>query len=184
MGDLHFRDASDTDIPAIVELVTSAYRGEASRQGWTTEADLLEGQRIDPEVLAGDLRRPESIVLLASTSGGDTSDAAASALIGCAHLSRASADTAYFGMFAVRPGTQGTGLGKAILAEAERRASAEWGAATVEMTVIEQRSDLITFYERRGYRRTGELRPFPYGDARFGIPLRDDLRMVVLAKTL
>jgi ribosomal protein S18 acetylase RimI-like enzyme len=184
MGDLHFRDASDTDIPAIVELVTSAYRGEASRQGWTTEADLLEGQRIDPEVLAGDLRRPESIVLLASTSGGDTSDAAASALIGCAHLSRASPDTAYFGMFAVRPGTQGTGLGTAILAEAERRASAEWGAATVEMTVIEQRTDLIAFYERRGYRRTGELRPFPYGDARFGIPLRDDLRMLVLAKTL
>jgi ribosomal protein S18 acetylase RimI-like enzyme len=87
-------------------------------------------------------------------------------------------------MFSVRPVAQGRGWGRLILGEAERIARDEWDAATMIMTVLAQRDDLIAWYERRGYRRTGEARPFPYGDERFGIPRRADLHFVVLAKAL
>ena len=90
----------------------------------------------------------------------------------------------YFGMFAVRPELQGGGVGKAMLAQAERIAGEDWGLATMRMTVIDVRDSLIAFYQRRGYVRTGILKPFPYGDERFGIPLRDDLRFEVLEKDL
>lgn len=90
---------------------------------------------------------------------------------------------AYFGMFAVRPGLQGGGVGSRLLAAAEARAR-ELGKSRIEMTVIGVRSELIAYYERRGYAATGEKRPFPYGDERFGEPRRDDLEFVVLAKSL
>jgi ribosomal protein S18 acetylase RimI-like enzyme len=93
-------------------------------------------------------------------------------------------DSAYFGMFAVDPLQQGGGLGKVVLAEAERIARDEWHCRTIHMTVIVQRDELIAWYQRRGYRRTGEHKPFPYGDERFGIPRRDDLRFEVLVKDL
>ncbi|WP_447936716.1 GNAT family N-acetyltransferase [Thermomonas fusca] len=169
-----FRNATPADIDAIVALVTSAYRGDASRAGWTTEADLLDGNRIDPEVLRADLERPRSRVLLAEADGG---------LQACAHV--ADEDGAgYFGMFAVHPGLQGGGLGKQLLAECERIARDEWQLPVMRMTVIDLRAELIAFYERRGYRRTGEFKPFPYGDTRFGQPKRDDLRFEVLEKPL
>ncbi len=169
-----FRNATPADIDAIVALVTSAYRGDASRAGWTTEADLLDGNRIDPEVLRTDLERSRSRVLLAEADGG---------LQACAHV--ADEDGAgYFGMFAVRPGLQGGGLGKQLLAECERIARDEWQLPVMRMTVIDVRDELIAFYERRGYRRTGEFKPFPYGDTRFGQPKRDDLRFEVLEKPL
>ena len=169
-----FRNATPADIDAIVALVTSAYRGDASRAGWTTEADLLDGNRIDPEVLHADLERPRSRVLLAEADGG---------LQACAHV--ADEDGAgYFGMFAVRPALQGGGLGKQLLAECERIARDEWQLPVMRMTVIDVRDELIAFYERRGYRRTGQFKPFPYGDARFGQPRRGDLRFEVLEKPL
>lgn len=169
-----FRSATPADIDALVALVTSAYRGDASRAGWTTEADLLDGSRIEPDVLRADLARPRSRVLLAEADGR---------LQACAHV--ADEDGAgYFGMFAVRPGLQGGGLGKRLLAECERIARDEWQLPVMRMTVIDVRAELIAFYERRGYRRTGELKPFPYGDARFGQPKRDDLRFEVLEKPL
>jgi ribosomal protein S18 acetylase RimI-like enzyme len=171
---LAFRDATAADVDAIVELVTSAYRGEASRAGWTTEADLLDGNRIDPGVLRGDIARDRSRVLLASQAGE---------LVACAHV--AIEDGAgYFGMFAVRPVLQGGGVGKAVLAEAERVAGVDWGLPMMRMTVIDVREDLIAWYERRGYRRTGIKKPFPAVDPRFGIPKRDDLRFEVLEKPL
>lgn len=169
-----FRNATPDDIPALVHLVTSAYRGDASRAGWTTEADLLDGERIDPAVLLADLQRPRSHVVLAERGGE---------LLACAHVAEDDG-AGYFGMFAVRPELQGGGLGKQLLAECERIARDEWRLPVMRMTVIDVRDELIAFYLRRGYRRTGVFKPFPYGDARFGQPRRDDLRFELLDKRL
>ncbi|MFI5907878.1 GNAT family N-acetyltransferase [Dactylosporangium sp. NPDC051541] len=168
-----FRVADAADVPVLVELVQSAYRGDRSRAGWTTEADLLEGQRTDPAMVTAAVTGPDSVVLLALD--GDETVAA------CCHLERRDG-YAYFGMFAVDPGRQGGGVGAGLLAEAERFARDEWGAGEVRMTVIVQRAELIAWYERRGYKRTGELSPFPYGDERFGVPLRPDLAFEILVK--
>jgi len=172
---LNFRFAAAADVPSIVSVVESAYRGELSRAGWTTEADLLDGQRTDADAVSAMLAAPGSVVLLGEADG---------LLAGCCHLERRPAAEVYFGMFAVRPASQGQGWGGQVLAEAERLARDEWYAARVVMTVIAQRADLIAWYERRGYRRTGESQPFPYGDERFGIPRRPDLSFLVLAKPL
>ena len=174
MTDLAFRAATAADIPALIELVTSAYRGDVSRQGWTTEADLLDGQRIDPDVLRQDIARENSRVVLAEQDGG---------LLACAHVA-VEGDAGYFGMFSVRPDLQGNGVGKILLAEAERIVREEWKLPAMRMTVIDCRDELIAFYQRRGYARTGITKPFPYGDARFGSPKRDDLRFEVLEKRL
>jgi len=169
-----FRAATEADIDAIVALVTSAYRGESSRAGWTTEADLLDGARIDPEVLRADIARDGSRVVLAERDG---------ALLACAHVA-VDGDAGYFGMFSVVPGLQGGGIGKQVLAECERIVRDDWRLPAMRMTVIDVRDELIAFYQRRGYRRTGITKPFPYGDARFGEPKRGDLRFEVLEKTL
>ncbi len=167
-----FRDANVDDIPALVALVTSAYRGDASRAGWTTEADVLDGNRIDAGVLRQDIERSHSRVILLER---------ADELLACAHVCEDDG-AGYFGMFAVKPALQGGGVGKALLDEAERVVRDEWRLPVMRMTVIDLRVELIEFYERRGYRRTGILKPFPYGDERFGIPRRDDLRFEVLEK--
>ncbi|MFD5560829.1 GNAT family N-acetyltransferase [Kitasatospora griseola] len=169
-----FRAARPQDVPQVVALVESAYRGDASRVGWTTEADLLDGQRTDEAAVAELLGRAESVVLLAESDGR---------LLACCHVERRGA-TGYFGMFSVSPSAQGGGLGRQVLARAEEWARAAWGVGAMEMTVIEQRADLIAWYERRGYTRTGVYEPFPYGDERFGTPLRSDLRFEKLVKSL
>ena len=174
MDSLTFRAATHADIPALVELVTSAYRGDASRAGWTTEADMLDGQRIDPDGLRRDIDRPRSVVLLAERDG---------ALLACAHVAE-EGGAGYFGMFSVKPDLQGGGIGKRMMAEAERIVGDEWRLPAMRMTVIDIREELIAFYERRGYRRTGIKKPFPYGDERFGLPTRDDLRFEILEKAL
>jgi ribosomal protein S18 acetylase RimI-like enzyme len=174
MQAIFFRDAVEADIPALVPLVTSAYRGDASRAGWTTEADLLDGNRIDPEVLRADILRERSRILLAERDAE---------LLGCAHVC-IEEGAGYFGMFSVRPDLQGAGLGKLLLAEAERVVREEWRLPAMRMTVIDVRDELIAFYERRGYRRTGIKKPFPATDPRFGLPKRDDLRFEVLEKPL
>jgi ribosomal protein S18 acetylase RimI-like enzyme len=173
-GGLTFRDASAEDIDAIVALVESAYRGDASRQGWTTEADLLDGRRTGADDVAACLHRPRSRIVVAERDG---------AMLACAHVAEEDG-AGYFGMFSVDPGRQGAGIGKQVLAEAERIVRDEWALPAMRMTVIDVRDELIAFYERRGYRRTGVLKPFPYGDARFGLPRRDDLRFEVLEKPL
>jgi ribosomal protein S18 acetylase RimI-like enzyme len=173
-NDLSFRAASAADVPALVALVTSAYRGEASRKGWTTEADFLDGERIDPDVLRADIERPRSRVLLAERDGR---------LLACVHIAD-EGGTGYLGMFSVLPELQGAGIGKRMMAEAERVVREEWRLPAMRMTVIDLREELIAFYQRRGYRRTGIKKPFPYGDSRYGLPKRDDLRFEILEKTL
>lgn len=169
---LIFRDAGESDVDALVALIQSAYRGDSSRAGWTTEADLLHGQRTDPDGVRAALA--EGRIIVAERDG---------VLVACCQLERRDR-VAYFGMFSVSPMLQGSGIGKVVLAEAERVARAAWSATAMEMTVIAQRDDLIAFYERRGFRRTGVVLPFPYGDERFGLPQRDDLCFVELAKPL
>ncbi|MFJ6718103.1 GNAT family N-acetyltransferase [Streptomyces sp. NPDC091259] len=171
---LRFRPAVDADVPDLVALVESAYRGDASRAGWTTEADVLDGQRTDPDGVRQIIDAADGVLLVVERAGE---------LVACCQLEHRG-DHAYFGMFAVRPGLQGGGLGKEVLAEAERRAREQWGAKEMRMTVVNVREELIAYYERRGYRRTGELSPFPYGDERFGIPLRGDLAFELLVKPL
>lgn len=181
---LSFRTATHDDIPALIELVTSAYRGDASRQGWTTEADLLDGQRIDADMLRADLDAPGSIVLL----GIDSADEDRPRLVACANIATQASDdgipSAYFGMFSVAPDLQGGGIGKLVLAEAERIAHDTLGCSRMRMTVIDSREELIAFYERHRYRRTGIKKPFPYGNPRYGLPKRDDLQFEVLEKIL
>jgi len=174
MTDIVFRSATPADADAVIALVESAYRGNASRAGWTTEADFLDGRRTGPDDVLAQIARPRSRILLAEREGQ---------LLACAHAA-VEDGAGYFGMFSVQPGLQNTGIGKVMLAEAERIAREDWQLPTMRMTVIDIRAELIAWYERRGYRRTGITKPFPYGDARFGIPKRDDLRFEILEKTL
>ncbi|WP_328723234.1 GNAT family N-acetyltransferase [Streptomyces sp. NBC_00247] len=169
---LTFRDAAEDDVPALVELVESAYRGESSRTGWTSEAHMLEGRRTDDAEVREIIATPGGRLLVAERDG---------TIVACCQLEHRG-DAAYFGMFSVRPGQQGVGLGKTVIAEAERVAREEWGVTGMQMTVISLRAELIAFYERRGYARTGRMSPFPYGDERFGTPLRDDLEFELLVK--
>ncbi|MFB7511596.1 GNAT family N-acetyltransferase [Streptomyces broussonetiae] len=171
---LTFRAATDADVDVLVALIESAYRGDSSRTGWTTEADILQGQRTDPEGVLEVIKSPDSRLLTVEQDGG---------VVACCQLEHRG-DHAYFGMFAVSPALQGAGLGKVVMAEAERQAREDWGVTEMHMTVISVRNDLITWYERRGYRRTGQMSPFPYGDERFGIPQRDDLQFELLVKPL
>jgi ribosomal protein S18 acetylase RimI-like enzyme len=171
---LTYRDATDADVDELVVLIESAYRGDASRAGWTTEADILQGQRTDPEGVLAVVKSPDGRLLTVEREGR---------IVACCQLEHRG-EHAYFGMFAVSPRLQGAGLGKVIIAEAERQARATWGVTEMHMTVISVRDDLIAWYERRGYRRTGRTTPFPYGDERFGIPQRDDLEFELLIKEL
>ncbi|MER7951274.1 GNAT family N-acetyltransferase [Streptomyces sp. NPDC096079] len=174
-GRISYREAVLDDVPALVPLVESAYRGDASRAGWTTEADILQGQRTDPEGVAAVITAPGSRLLVVERDGEP---------VACCQLEHRG-EAAYFGMFAVRPDLQGAGLGKLIIAEAERRVRELWDdVREMHMTVISVREELIAWYERRGYRRTGRMTPFPYGDERFGLPQRDDLEFELLIKPL
>ncbi|MDE2491409.1 MAG: GNAT family N-acetyltransferase [Elusimicrobia bacterium] len=171
---LSFRAAVPADAAAVAGLVNSAYRGEGSKRGWTTEADLLGGQRTDEEAVLEMIRAPGSRVELGFADG---------ALAACARLAREDGGSCYVGMLTIDPARQGGGLGKELLARCEAVAR-EWGCARTRMTVISRRAELIAFYERRGYRATGRVEPFPEGDPRFGLPKVRGLAFAELVKPL
>jgi len=168
------RLANPDEAQQITALIERAYRGEESKSGWTSEADLLTGPRTSVDEIAAIMREPLARFLVA-TDG--TKDLAACALI------RNEEASGYFGMFAVRPNIQGAGLGKAMLDAAERNIKDLWRLNTVYMTVINLRHELIAYYERRGYKRTGERKPFPFDLPSLGAT-RTDFHLTVLRKSI
>ncbi|RYP42993.1 hypothetical protein DL770_011914 [Monosporascus sp. CRB-9-2] len=178
-GNLKFRVATPEDAARLQPLVRSAYRGEESRKGWTTEADLLTGERIDVAGLTAKITAPDGVVLIATVDEDEYGTP-----VSCCELCRRIEDLAYFGLFVVDPRRQAGGIGRRVLAHAEDYCLREWGARRLEMQVIWTRRELIEWYVRRGYRVTGETRPFPYSELRNDVALRDDLHFQVLEKGL
>ena len=172
---MHLEPATHDDLSALHALIESAYRGDSARAGWSHEADLLDGQRTDLAALEDILCDAAQHMLVLRDN---------EVLRACVMLTDKGEGLAYLGMLTVDPRRQSAGLGRMILAAAEDHAAAQFGARRVEMTVIAQRDELIAWYERRGYARTGERRPFPAHDPRFGLPRRGDLEFVVLEKRL
>lgn len=170
-----FRTAAPDDVPALHRLIESAYRGDSAKVGWTHEADLLGGQRTDEAELLGILADPARLILLAEVEG---------VLTGCVQIADQGGGLAYLGLLTVDPARQAGGLGRLLIEAAEAEALARFGVTRMEMTVIRQRAELIAWYERRGYRLTGETRPFPLDDERFGLPQTRELAFVVLEKSL
>jgi len=167
-----FRLASLSDEKSIVTLVNSAYRGESSRVGWTTEAELLNGQRTDATEICSLINVRDSLFLLCLRDDE---------IIGSVHLHKQNEATAYLGMLVILPELQGKGLGKRFIKEAEGLALARWKVTRIQISVITLRIELIAFYERLGYCKTGEVKPFP-DDPRFGILKVPSLKFAVLEK--
>lgn len=169
------------DAEEISDLVNSAYRGDTSRLGWTTEADYLEGARITVP-RTKELIQPESgknILVLRE-------DGAAKPIIGCVYLEKCDIRGEpgyYLGMLTVNPKMQDKGLGRVILEKAEDFAR-DCGAVKMVLGVIQLRGTLMAWYERRGYKSTGEKKPFPYDQPEVGIPKRDDLHFIMFEKDL
>lgn len=166
--------ATAPDLPEIVALTNLAFRGEV---GWTLEGRYIEGERISLETLKENIaEHPEALVLIWRDEKDGT-------LLGSVWLQPRQADAWYMGLLAVRPEMQGQQLGRRML-EASEEAIRQRGAKRIRISVVNVRERLTTWYERRGYVRTGEKEPFPYGDDRVGKPLREDLEFVILEKAL
>ena len=175
MKDAIIRKAVLADVSELHALIESAYRGESATKGWTHESYLLGGQRTDPDTLSAIINDAASAILVASGATG---------ICGCVQIADAGAGQGYLGLLAVDPNVQSGGLGKRLMVAAESTLAADFGATCVEMTVINLRAELIAYYERRGYALTGEMRPFPYDDERFGVAQSRNLDFVVMEKRL
>lgn len=168
---MNIRKASLKDIPSLNILVNSAYRGEGSKKGWTTEADLLDGIRTTERTLTEMLKRPDAVIVLAE----EETDIKA-----CVYLEK-QGDALYLGMLTVKPELQGKGIGATLMTAAEDHALYV-GCNKIRMTVITARKELIEYYQRKGYQDSGERKPFP-DDPEFGIP-KQDLEFFVMEKEL
>jgi GNAT superfamily N-acetyltransferase len=166
---------TDGDVQGIVTLMNRAYRG-AGAAGWSTQESYLSGDRITEDVLRADLAsKPQASLLKWEEESGS--------LLGCVWIEPLNEGVWYLGSLATDPTLQNGGLGKILLSAAEQWVC-ERGGKRIRMNVVNVRDALIAWYVRRGYHKTGETEPFPYGDDRFGAPLRDDLSFLVLEKDL
>ena len=168
--------AVEADYAGIVDLANLAFRGSGANASWNTEAVFIEGQRLNESLLREDLVKPE-VHLLTYREDPD------GPLLGTVLLEERKEAVWYLGLLTIRPDLQKRQLGRDLLAAAEDFARARRGRR-IRMTVVNVRDTLIAWYQRRGYCLTGETQPFPYGDERFGRPLRDDLHFVVLEKDI
>jgi ribosomal protein S18 acetylase RimI-like enzyme len=166
-----FRMATSSDAEAIVQLVNSAYRPTPESAGWTHEADLVFGDRVNAAQVIGEIAKRDSAVLL-GLKGPE--------IVACIHVEK-EGDDSHLGMFAVNPEVQGGGVGKQMLASAEKYAHTHFAAKKIVMFVISVRRELIAFYERRGYRQSGVVMSYPLL-ANAGIPKHDGLQVIVLEK--
>lgn len=169
----HMERAQITDVENVVNLVESVYRGESSQQGWTTEADLLEGQRVDNKMVREMIERPDTALLVYKDHGS---------LQGAVYLEKQQ-ETVLLGLLSVDVRRQGKRLGQSILAYCEPFILKTWSVQTVKIHVLWQRAELIAWYERRGFRKTGKTKPFP-SDPKFGLPKVKDLHFVEMEKTI
>ncbi|WP_419729763.1 GNAT family N-acetyltransferase [Lichenicola sp.] len=167
--------AVDADVPGIVTLMNRAYRGTGTGSGWNSEADYMSGDRTSEALLREEIVARPDAVLLAWRMAEDVQ--------GCVWLQPLADDAWYLGSLTVDPRLQNVGLGRQLLTAAEQWVR-DRGGRSIRMTVVNVRDSLIAWYERRGYEPTGEIEPFPYEDARFGVPNRDDLKFVVMQKHL
>ena len=165
---LKIRPATLSDLSALHPVIERAYRGDSARQGWTHEADLVSGTRTDLGSLQA-IVADRAQVLLALFDGR--------APLGCVNVANRGGGVAYLGLLCIEPGRQSEGLGRQLLAAAEEHARDVFECTRIEMTVLDQRGELIAYYERRGWRQTGERRPFP-------VPTDPPYVMEVLAKPL
>ena len=164
--------ATLTDVPELNDLVNSAYRGESSKRGWTTEADLIGGARIDEQTLTGYMDDENIIILKHTDEDGN--------ITGTVYL-EVRTPKLYVGMFSVSPLLQNKGVGRALIEEAEVYAR-KHNCDTLTMTVISTRSELISWYERRGYKPTGEIQPF-HAHGRFG-DAKQHIELIVMEKDI
>lgn len=168
---MNIRPATLADVPALDRLVNSAYRGDSSRKGWTTEADLLDGIRTSEASLSRMIQNPAAVILVIEEEND---------LSACVYLEQQGA-VMYLGMLTVKPDKQGQGLGAILMSASEERAKSLHCRA-IQMTVITVRDNLIAYYKRKGFEDTGERKPFP-DDPAFGIP-KQPLEFLVMEKRL
>jgi ribosomal protein S18 acetylase RimI-like enzyme len=170
-------DAAEADYAEIINLVNAAYRGHGSVASWNIETGIIAGTRLTDTLLREDLAaKPQAHFLIHR-------DVESRTIIGSVWLEPAQNDAWYLGLFTVSPALQKQHLGRGLLGAAEEFAKSR-GARSIRLDVLSVRDTLIAWYERRGYARTGETEPYPYGDNRFGTPLREDLEFIILQKQL
>jgi ribosomal protein S18 acetylase RimI-like enzyme len=173
MKTLDLRPATIEDVDEIVDLINMCYRGDSSRAGWTTEADLLGGTRTHDKEIRDLISQPGSMILVCISDRE---------LVGSVHIQQ-DGDASYLGLLAVQPNRQDGGVGRQLIKAAEDHARDSWGSTRMTMSVITVRPELLAYYERRGYRRTGKMKPFAY-DESHGIPSVDGIMLEILEKEL
>lgn len=172
MLQIHYRYAADTDVARVTALIERAYRGPEAAKSWTNEAHLLTGPRTGEQEIAALIDDAQNNRFVVAERGEQ--------LLGCALIQKDGTD-AYFGMFAVDPSEQAVGVGKDLLAKCEKAARDLWASRTMTMVVINLRDELIAWYERRGFTRTGKTEPFPFHEHSGAV--RNDFELVELQKT-